>query len=131
MYIYQNNNDNFHVWYCKVYLHYVKDIDKVKMDYSLYEVKSKGENKFVSVNSEETFDILQYHSCKFGLVKKVKLKDGIHYSFLIGNETDDFIQSEKTILPKIKKYITPRLFFKLRFKKFFLDRIEQILSEYE
>lgn len=128
MLIYQNS---LHVWYCKVYLHYVKDVDKVKMDYSLYEVKSKEENKFVSVNSEETFDVLQYESCKLGLVRKVKLKDGIHYSFLIKNEINDFIQAEKTILPKIKKYIAQRLFFKPKFKKFFLDRVAQILSEYE
>lgn len=120
-------------WYCKVYLHYVETVDKVKMDYSFFQLidDKKDNHTLKSINSPERFDCNTYKLHKFGFVNKVKLVDGIYFSFIFKNQISSFTEAGKTILPIVKKYITPRLFFKPRFKEFFSRRIEQILLEYE
>lgn len=119
-------------WYCKVYLHYVENVDKVKMDYSLYPLVDDGkvDHTLKSANSEERFDLNEFKQCKIGLVKKVKLKDGIHFSFIFKNQISDFSEMEKSTLPRLKDYISRQLAFNPRFKKFFLERIS-FLSECE
>lgn len=117
-------------WYCRVYIHYVKNVDKVKMDYSLYKLKFKEEGILQSENSNETFKLNEFSKCKFGLYQKIKRKDGVHFGFIIDGK-NDFSYMEKIILNEIKPFVSKRLFFKPRFKKFFLNRVNQILFESE
>lgn len=108
-------------YYVKLHIKDCKEIEKIKIDYSIFSV-SETETGFKSNVSSQEF--VGFKKNKKFLYKRTKSKNSVMFEFVF--ETDKKTEeTEKEILPIIKKFIKPRV--KFRFKKKIEERISRIL----
>lgn len=116
-------------FYLTFVVRYVKDVDKVKIDYGLLPVRptSKG-GEYVSDVSPEKYDNFKKNKQLDCWFRFSKTKDVVNFSGVFQFETDDLLEVEKMLLPKVGDFIKSKIPFRFRFKKKIDERISRILS---